>query len=82
MLAVPFTVLSSAGKAACVEEGLFFGRGRAAQDAVTVRKAPEPADDVGVVLGIFHVFGIGRRRANSSMQRNWSGRCSECMNGI
>ena len=73
-------VLSSAGKPAGVEEGLLFGRGRAAQDAVAVREAPEPADDIGVLLGIVALSALAA--ANSSMQRNWSGRCSECMNGI
>ncbi len=37
-----------------------------------MREAPEPADDVGVVLGVFQVFGSRRLSANSSMQRNWS----------
>src|SRR5258708_30948430 len=55
-----FTVLSSAGKASGVKECLFLGRRCAPQDAVTVRKAAEPADDIGMVLGIFPVFGIGR----------------------
>jgi len=56
---MPFTVLSSAGKASGIEECLFFGRGRPAQNPVAVGKAPEPADDVGVLFGIFLVFGIG-----------------------
>src|SRR3954447_1501814 len=54
-----FTVLSSAGKPSGVEEGLFFGRHFASQNAVTMRKASEPADDVGVPLGISDVLVVG-----------------------
>src|SRR5882757_5295067 len=55
-----FTVLSSAGKPSGVEEGLLFGRRPAFQNAVTMRKAPEPADDIGVLLGISDILAVGR----------------------
>src|SRR6185312_6349067 len=49
--------MSSAGKSTGVQKGLFFGRRRPSQQAVAMRKADEPADDVGVPLGIFEVEG-------------------------
>ena len=73
----PFTDTSSAGKAAIVKEGLLVGRRRTTQDVVAVREAPEPPDDVGVLLGVFQVL-----LRNSSTQCVWSGRCSECMKGM
>src|SRR5712672_3544179 len=52
-----FPVLSSAGKPATIEKGLLLRRGRAAQNAIAMREAPEPADNAGVVLGIAEVIG-------------------------
>src|SRR5579871_984087 len=48
----------SSGKAAGVQEGLFLRRGDASEDMVAVREAAEPADDVGVLLGVAKVLGI------------------------
>ena len=53
-----FTVLSSAGKSAAVEKGLFFRQRRSPQKTIAMREAAEPADDGGMVLGIFQVVGI------------------------
>src|SRR6476620_4917067 len=53
-----FTVLSSARKAARVQKRL-LSRGRSAvQDPIAMREAPEPANYVGVVFGVFEVFRI------------------------
>src|ERR1700722_5489838 len=52
------SVIALAGKPAAVEKGLFFRRRSAAENAVSVRKAPEPADNVRMFLGIAEVFGI------------------------
>src|SRR5690242_482837 len=53
-------VARSAGKSALIEKGLLLGRGRAAENAVAMGKAAEPADDIGVVFGIFQVTRIAR----------------------
>src|ERR1700731_4755623 len=50
-----FIVPSSAGKSAGVEKELFFRRRDASQNGVAVGKAPEPADNIGVILGISEV---------------------------
>ena len=48
-------------EAAAVEKRLFLGRGGAAEHGVAMRKAAEPADDVGVQLGPFHEVGVAGR---------------------
>ena len=48
-------------KSSLVQEGLLLRRGRAAQKAIAMGEAPEPPDDVGVVLGPFQVFGMAGR---------------------
>src|SRR6267378_6673136 len=53
-----FTVLSSAGKSAALEKGPFSRRRRAPQHAIAMRETPEPADDVGVILGVFQIVGV------------------------
>jgi hypothetical protein len=45
--------MQSASKAAIVEKGLFLRRRGAAQGRVAMREAPEAANDIGVVLGVF-----------------------------
>src|SRR5258708_31106499 len=53
-----FTVMSSARKAAHVQKRLLL-RGRSAvQNPIAMREAPEPANYVGVVFGVFEVFRI------------------------
>src|ERR1700739_20033 len=53
-----FTVLSSAGKSAVVEKRLLLRRGASSQNTIAMGKAPEPADDVGMILGVSKVVGI------------------------
>src|SRR3984957_12122344 len=52
-----FIVLSSAGKSAIVEKCLFLRCGASSQNAIAMGKAPEPADDVGMILGVSEVVG-------------------------
>src|ERR1700730_2030783 len=53
-----FTVMSSARKPARVQKRLLF-RGRSAvQNPIAMREAPEPANYVGVVFGVFEGFRI------------------------
>src|ERR1700722_8288815 len=51
-----FSVIGLAGKSALIEKGLLLWRRHAAKNAVSMRKAAEPADDVGMVLGVFQVL--------------------------
>jgi hypothetical protein len=53
-----FKLATLARKPTLIEKGLLLGSGRAAKNAVAMGKAAEPADDIGVVLGIFQVFGV------------------------
>src|SRR3977135_4102616 len=53
-----FTVPSSAPKSATIEKGLFLRRRRAPQDGIAMRKAPEPADDIGMILGVFQIVRL------------------------
>src|SRR5262245_5329280 len=53
-----FTVASSTHESTLVEEGLFFGGGAAAQDPIAVRKAPEPPDDISMVISVFLLLRI------------------------
>src|SRR2546426_12599745 len=53
-----FTVASSARKAACVQKRLLFRGCCAVQYPIAMRKTPKPADDVGVVEGVFQLFGV------------------------
>src|SRR5882672_6913570 len=53
-----FTVPSSAPKSATIEKGLFFRRRRPPQDGIAVRKASEPADDVGMILSVFQIVRL------------------------
>src|SRR5882724_3853454 len=76
-----FTVLSSAGKPAIVEKGLFFRCRDAPQNAIAMGKAPEPGMMPAWFSAYFRFAGSPALR-NSSTQRIWSARCSECMNGI
>ena len=46
----------STSKAASIEKGLLFGGRAAAKDRVAMGKAPEPADDVGMLLGMPREF--------------------------
>jgi hypothetical protein len=55
-----FTVLSSAGKSAKIEKRLFFRRRGSSQNIIAMGKAPEPADDVGMILGIAEIVAIAR----------------------
>src|SRR5215470_5331756 len=55
-----FTILPSAGKSSGIQKGLLCGGHCAPQYAVTMREAAEPADDFGMVFGIFEIVGIGR----------------------
>src|SRR6185503_15436681 len=48
--------MSSTFEAAIVEEGLLLRRGVASEQTVAMGEAAEPADDGGVLLGIFEVF--------------------------
>ena len=56
--ACAFTVPSSAPKSATIEKGLFLRRRRAPQDGIAVRKAAEPADDIGMILGVFQIVRL------------------------
>src|SRR6185437_2378999 len=58
--ATAFTWMSSSGKSVRVEESLLLGARRPPEREITVREAPEAADDIGMQLGIFEVLGIGR----------------------
>src|SRR6266516_793497 len=53
-----FTVPSSVPKSATIQKGLFFRRRRAPQDAIAMRKAHEPADDIGMILGVFQIVRL------------------------
>src|SRR5256714_3734624 len=52
------TVASSARKTARVQKGLLLRGGLAVQNPIAMRKTAEPADDVGVVEGVFQLFGV------------------------
>src|ERR1700721_2081613 len=59
-----------AGKSAAVEKGLLLGRRDATENAVSMRKASEPADDVGMFLGISEVFRmVGGGERGGAAQR-------------
>src|SRR5258705_13693523 len=53
-----FTVISSARKAARFQKRLLFEGRSAVQNPIAMREAPEPANYVGVVFGVFEVFRI------------------------
>src|SRR5215475_5513750 len=48
-----------AGKSAAGQKSFFFRCGLASQQVVAMREAAEAADDLGVILGISEIFGIG-----------------------
>src|SRR4051812_31808749 len=52
------TVLSLPRKPAAIEKSLLLRRRRAPEDTIAMRKAPEPADDTGMTLGVFQLVCV------------------------
>src|SRR5262249_3446268 len=83
--------MRSAGKSAGIEEGLLVRPGGEAQHRIAMREAPEAADDVGMLLGVFGEFIIAilARQLQAAFlideifrvhkrQKNWRSGCETC----
>jgi hypothetical protein len=56
------SVYASALETAAVEEGLLLGRGLPSKHRIAMRKAAEPADDVGVDVRPFEIVFVAQAR--------------------